>query len=41
MWARIFWIRPICDRVISGAIDCLVMTLFVAMSAGVTWVIWH
>jgi hypothetical protein len=26
---------------ISGAIDCLVMTLFVAMSAGVTWIIWH
>lgn len=26
---------------ISGAIDCLAMTLFVAMSAGVTWIIWH
>jgi hypothetical protein len=26
---------------IGGAIDCLVMTLFVAMSAGVTWIIWQ
>lgn len=26
---------------ISGVIDCLVMSLFVAMSAGVTWLIWH
>jgi len=26
---------------ISGVVDWAVMTLFLAMSAGVTWIVWH
>jgi len=29
------------SQVISGLVDCLVMALFTAMSAGVTWIIWQ
>jgi hypothetical protein len=35
-WPRLRW-----TVWVSGLIDCIVMTLFVAMSAGVTWLIWQ
>jgi hypothetical protein len=28
-------------RVVSGVLDCLVMALFLAMSAGLTCLVWH
>jgi len=34
--------RPLMWRSwLSGAIDCLVMSLFLAMSVGLTLIIWH
>ncbi|MDA8140330.1 MAG: hypothetical protein M0036_16910 [Desulfobacteraceae bacterium] len=35
-WPRLSW-----SIGLSGLIDCVVMALFVAMSAGVTWLIWQ
>lgn len=28
-------------RVVGGLLDCLVMTLFLAMSVGLTFLVWH